>query len=63
MTTGEPGGPGEAEQADALYNGWLLDVPKLMDVAVLYGRANGEHVRRFMRQARLSSEDWSSPRC
>lgn len=53
MTTGEPGGPGAAEQADALYNGWLLDVPKLMDVAVLYGRANGELVRRFMRQARL----------
>ena len=52
MTSGEPGGPGAAEQADALYNGWLLDVPKLMDVAVLYGGANGELVRRFMRQAR-----------
>ena len=61
VTTGEPGGPGAAEQADALYNGWLLDVPKLMDVAALYGRANGELVRRFMRQARLSQAGGSSP--
>ncbi|KAK9846540.1 hypothetical protein WJX81_006226 [Elliptochloris bilobata] len=50
VTTGERGGPAAAEQADALYSGWLLDVPKLMDVAVLWGGANGDLVRRFMQQ-------------
>ncbi len=50
VTPGEPHGPTLAEQAAVLYDGWLLDVPKLMDVAVLYGAANSALVRRFMRQ-------------
>jgi hypothetical protein len=51
VTTGERGGPEPAEQAALLYDRWLLDVPKLMDVAALYGAANGALARRFMRQA------------
>lgn len=51
VTTGERGGPEPAEQAALLYDRWLLDVPKLMDVAALYGGANGALARRFMRQA------------
>jgi hypothetical protein len=29
--------PGPQQVGDLLYNQWLLDVPKMMDLAVLYG--------------------------
>ncbi len=46
------GGPDAQEQAQLLYNRWILDIPKLMDVAALYGRANPDLTQRFMRQVR-----------
>ena len=46
------GGPTAQEQAQLLYNRWIVDVPKVMDVAALYGRANPDLTRRFMQQAR-----------
>lgn len=46
--TVEPGGPGKQEQAAFLYNDWLLDMPKLLDIAVLYGRDNPQLVQQLM---------------
>ncbi|KXZ49213.1 hypothetical protein GPECTOR_22g804 [Gonium pectorale] len=46
----DPGGPPPEQQAALLYDSWTLDVPKLMDIAVLYGGQNRELVRRFMGQ-------------
>lgn len=45
-----PGGPAREEQAALLYNDWLLDVPKLLDIAVLYGRDNSALVQQLMQQ-------------
>ncbi len=48
--TVEAGGPGRDEQAALLYEKWLLDVPKLLDIAVLYGRDNPELVQQLMQK-------------
>ncbi|KAK9819644.1 hypothetical protein WJX72_000683 [[Myrmecia] bisecta] len=42
VTTSEQqaGGLAQQAQAELLYQRWLLDVPKLLDLAVLYGRDN-----------------------
>lgn len=31
-----------------MYNDWLLDMPKLLDIAVLYGRDNPQLVQQLM---------------
>ena len=46
----DPGGPSPPEQAELLYNRCLLDVPRLMDVAALYGPANPGLTGKFMQQ-------------
>ncbi|GIL51207.1 hypothetical protein Vafri_7281, partial [Volvox africanus] len=46
----DPGAPKREEQAQMVYNLWLLDIPKLMDVAVLYGAHNPELTRKFLSQ-------------
>ncbi|GFR47557.1 hypothetical protein Agub_g9282, partial [Astrephomene gubernaculifera] len=46
----DPGGPPREQQAQLLYDMWLLDVPKLMDVAVLYGTHNRQLTRTFLSQ-------------
>ncbi|EFJ49762.1 hypothetical protein VOLCADRAFT_89548 [Volvox carteri f. nagariensis] len=48
----DPGGPPRDQQAQMLYDMWLLDIPKLMDVAVLYGTHNLDLTRKFLCQAR-----------
>ena len=48
--TVEPGGPAREEQVALLYNDWLLDVPKLLDIAVLYGRDNTALVQQLMQK-------------
>ena len=48
--TVEDGGPGAKQQATMLYDLWLLDVPKLMDLAVLYGQDNATLLLQFMQQ-------------
>eukprot|EP00983_Pelagomonas_calceolata_P090206 1157391-Pelagomonas_calceolata.AAC.7 len=42
------GAPPDAERARCLYDRWLLDVPKLLDVAALYGPANPRLVSQFL---------------
>ena len=42
-----------AEQAKVLYERWILDIPKLMDIAVLYGRKNPGLTRRLLEQVSL----------
>ena len=37
-----------------LYDKWLLDIPKLLDIAVLYGRDNPALIQQLMRQVRHS---------
>ena len=46
----DPGGPPAATRAGLLYDGWLLHVPELMDVAALYGGANPGLTRKFLEQ-------------
>ena len=46
--TVEPGGLPADKQAALLYNKWLLDMPKLLDIAVLYGRDNPALVQQLM---------------
>ena len=46
----EDQGPAHAERAALLYNSWWLDVPKLMDIAALYGQPNQDLCRTFMRK-------------
>ncbi|KAK9801941.1 hypothetical protein WJX73_008497 [Symbiochloris irregularis] len=50
MVTSEEAGPPARQQAKLLYDVWLLDVPKLMDIAVLYESQNAELVQKFMHQ-------------
>lgn len=42
----------DTDQAALLYNSWLLDVPKLMDIAVLFGHENSKLVQDFMHKVR-----------
>jgi len=43
------GAPPDAERARCLYDRWLLDVPKLLDVAALYGPTNPGLVSQLLR--------------
>ena len=52
--TVEPGGPSARDQASMLYNDWLLDMPKLLDIAVLYGRENPALVQQLMQKVSRS---------
>jgi activating signal cointegrator complex subunit 2 len=36
--------------ADLLYNKWLVDVPKMMDLAVLYAPGSSQLVRQLLQQ-------------
>lgn len=47
---GQAAGLTPQQHAAILYDQWLLDVPKLMDVCVLYGPANPALLQRFMQQ-------------
>ena len=42
-----------AAQAKLVYDHWILDIPKLMDIAVLYGRKNQGLTRRLLEQVSL----------
>ncbi|KAF5829243.1 hypothetical protein DUNSADRAFT_16371, partial [Dunaliella salina] len=42
------GAPTDTERARYIYDRWLLDVPKLLDVAALYGPANPRLVNQFL---------------
>ncbi|KAK9909048.1 hypothetical protein WJX75_006462 [Coccomyxa subellipsoidea] len=48
VTIAEKGGPVQTEQAKQLYDRWLLDVPKLLDIAALYGPDNPELTRQLL---------------
>ena len=50
--TVQPGGPSAQDQASILYNAWLLDMLKLLDIAVLYGRDNPALVQQLMQKVR-----------
>ena len=53
--TGEEGGaPPAQERAGLVYDGWLLDVPKLLDLAALYGPSNPQLLRRLVSAVRRS---------
>jgi hypothetical protein len=39
-TPGEAGGPSPAAHGSLLYDNWLLDIPKLLDVCSLYAHTN-----------------------
>eukprot|EP00877_Chromochloris_zofingiensis_P004569 jgi/Chrzof1/14112/Cz08g25160.t1 len=44
------GAPNPAQQASFLYNNWIFDVPKLMDICVLYGSSNKPLVSQLIGQ-------------
>ncbi len=48
MTIAGKGGPAQTEQAKLLYDRWLLDVPKLLDIAALYGPDNPDLTRQLL---------------
>lgn len=50
----ESGAPAETQRAELLYNRWLLDIPKLLDIAALYGPDNPEVMRQFMTKVQES---------
>jgi hypothetical protein len=49
-TDPSPGAPSASQQGALLYDNWWLDVPKLLDIAALYGPSNQGLVGRFMQQ-------------
>ena len=53
----EPGAgvPSASERADLVYNNWLIDIPMLMDVAVLYGRDNATLAKQLISQVALKA--------
>ena len=52
MAASEEGTPPQQERRALLYDGWLLDVPKLLDLAALYGPSNPGLLRRLMSAVR-----------
>ena len=46
----KPGSPPPVRQAAMLYDLWLLDVPKLLDLAALFGTGSPKLVHRLMQQ-------------
>jgi hypothetical protein len=45
--------PSPSQVADALYNKWLVDVPKMMDLAVLYAPGSAHLVQELLHQLLL----------
>ena len=45
-----PGFPSPSQQGSLLYNKWWLDVPKLLDIAALYGPSNKSLVGQLLQQ-------------
>ena len=60
MTTGEKGGPVQTEQAKHLYDRWLLDIPKVLDIAALYGPDNPELTRQFLTKVKVLESHYTS---
>ncbi len=54
VAAGEAGAPPAQERAGLVYNGWLLDVPKLLDLAALYVPSNPQLLRRLMSAVRAA---------
>ncbi|CAL8461773.1 g1304 [Coccomyxa elongata] len=48
VTVTEEGAPPQTQQAQLVYDRWMLDVPKLLDIAALYGTDNLQLTREFM---------------
>lgn len=42
--------PSASQAAELLYGKWLLDVPKMMDIAVLYGPGTSQLTRQLLQQ-------------
>lgn len=59
---GQAAGLTTQQHAALLYDQWLLDVPKLMDVCVLYGPTNTALLKQFMQQVCLLSVPLQSMR-
>jgi uncharacterized protein YaaW (UPF0174 family) len=53
--------PARQEQADLLYRKWLLDVPKLLDIAALYALDNLEMTQQLMIKVRSSMASHKRP--
>ena len=51
---GEKGAPAPAEQGAMLYNNWLFDIPKLLDLCVLFGHCNRELAAALVRAAPIA---------
>lgn len=47
---GQPPAPSASQVADLLYNKWLMDVPKMMDLAVLYAPGSAQLVQQLLHQ-------------
>ncbi len=56
VTVTEEGAPPQTQQAQLVYDRWMLDVPKLLDVAALYGPDNLQLTREFMSKVNLCSK-------
>jgi hypothetical protein len=48
-----PRPPSPTEVAELLYNNWLVDVPKMLDIAVLYGPSNSKLTAQWLQQLLL----------
>lgn len=44
------GVPETSVQADIIYDNWILDIPKVLDVCVLYGVENQDLVKDFLQK-------------
>jgi hypothetical protein len=49
----QQGPPSPGQVAELLYDRWLVDVPKLMDLAVLYGPGSSQLVAQLLQQLLL----------
>lgn len=48
--TTQPPPPTRSQVSDLLYNKWLLDVPKMLDLAVLYAPGSSQLVQELLHQ-------------
>eukprot|EP00976_Prorocentrum_cordatum_P087490 1186928-Prorocentrum_minimum.AAC.4 len=42
------GGPSAGDHGAVLYDNWVFDIPKLLDICVLYGHSNPDLTRRLV---------------
>ncbi|KAK3247812.1 hypothetical protein CYMTET_42701 [Cymbomonas tetramitiformis] len=47
-TPGEADGPPASQQGQLLYENWILDIPKVFDICVLFGHANQSLCRQLV---------------